>query len=1180
MRIEPTNGVLRYSVDRFENNPVETASGPIAVSFAGNANAVPYTLADVALYTVHNNGASNSKIRYFNGATGAIEADVSDGNSFANIEDFTVLPDGRTIGFQWPQSGTITDANSGSFITIDATTNGNAATLGTSGITTWTTVITAAGPPPTFAQQQVTNAGGQNGVGVKFTALTSTKNSAAGGAIAMFGVASRGGANQTYQSAIVDANGNTVGFGTIKNTKNILYRINPDSGAAVSATPGDRTGGRIVEDTGLNAGTNIREYGYFNPAGVTGTVTGLTDIGGTLFAVTDAGELMRLNIGVVTAAASAPFGSATLVGVVRDPAGNAINFTGLTAGPRNIARLANTLFGVSTTGQLFAFSTTGVLQAVFPQGTRSITLDTVAGAVAGIDFSPTDVNLWHVTGTRGTDAGHGQQVPFDGSRTADQNGNNSLYFGFEDPNATNRQPGAWTGPYDVAAFRNTYNMPGGASGSVDSNRIDLRGYSADDQPMLYFNYFLETENKNSPNNNGDDWMRDAFRVYGAGTDGTWVLLATNNSTDDNNYLNTTNEFDPGNTLYTDNQGKNYKSQELFDNTGAWRQARVSLAPFAGQSDVRIRFEFSTQADMRSADPLRGGIEVTAIDPTTIEDGDTFTVQNARTGISTTFEFDLGLVLNMPSGQSIPDGSIITVEGLDFTFVQLATGGIREVVYNAAMAPSAIAAAFKTVLQAAGFGVFTNSLSTNVLNVKLGATAAGVHGVGAGLDPAIIIGTPGVAIGNEVVDIHQEFTTTRDAAITGVRDAIRSSFARALNDPTVAGNSTNVAAWDVFRDSIRMLGYNMIDQGKLAGLYTATPGDAFENEAVNRRDQRAQNNAFGGVFIDDIIVGFAERGEMVYDYANVQTPNIVANGVLAAGGMPFTGQAAGVAPIETGTYQLFVRTGAEYGMTDPQVTVGNANPTDPPHAQTLLRTFDTNDRLARQTAIQVSNPAGIVDGDTFTLSDGYNTATFEFDVLTSQTSTSAGVQQGRIRVLIDPRFTVSQVADAIRDAINSPSTQAILKINASSSSKNPVTASAVASGNALVYLHGTIAGDVFGGTTLTPSLLLVQYGQDVLGEDLGDANRFADQGQVIVSSTIVRDSSGFGVVVDAGNRTRRDLINDAGTRPMPGSPKNLVTLNTANLAPGAVLMNNVFANNGLGGVLISGIPWPIRSPFLR
>ena len=45
-----------------------------------------------------------------------------------------------------------------------------------------------------------------------------------------------------------------------------------------------------------------------------------------------------------------------------------------------------------------------------------------------------------------------------------------------------------------------YDMPGGAFGSLQTNTIDLSLYEVADKPTIYFNYFLETENRNTIDN--------------------------------------------------------------------------------------------------------------------------------------------------------------------------------------------------------------------------------------------------------------------------------------------------------------------------------------------------------------------------------------------------------------------------------------------------------------------------------------------------------------------------------------------------------------------------------------------------------------------------------------------------------------------------------------------------------
>lgn len=91
--------------------------------------------------------------------------------------------------------------------------------------------------------------------------------------------------------------------------------------------------------------------------------------------------------------------------------------------------------------------------------------------------------------------------------------------------------------------------------------------------------------------------------------------------------------------------------------------------FAGQKNVTVRFEFSTGASFRTNDPVRGGVELKAVEGSRLVDGDTFQIATVdQTPASNqTFEFDLGLVLDLPGGKSIANGSQINVNGNIFTF---------------------------------------------------------------------------------------------------------------------------------------------------------------------------------------------------------------------------------------------------------------------------------------------------------------------------------------------------------------------------------------------------------------------------------------------------------------------------------------------------------------------------------
>ena len=75
-----------------------------------------------------------------------------------------------------------------------------------------------------------------------------------------------------------------------------------------------------------------------------------------------------------------------------------------------------------------------------------------------------------------------------------------------------------------SAFNDNYNMPGGAYGSLQTDKFSLASMKETDKPTFYFDYFLDTEDSNHA------WqepflMRDSARVY-IGPFSAWTRPAT------------------------------------------------------------------------------------------------------------------------------------------------------------------------------------------------------------------------------------------------------------------------------------------------------------------------------------------------------------------------------------------------------------------------------------------------------------------------------------------------------------------------------------------------------------------------------------------------------------------------------------------------------------------------------
>ena len=147
-----------------------------------------------------------------------------------------------------------------------------------------------------------------------------------------------------------------------------------------------------------------------------------------------------------------------------------------------------------------------------------------------------------------------------------------------------------------------------------------------------------------------------------------------------------------------------------------------------------------------------------------------------------------------------------------------------------------------------------------------------------------------------------------------------------------------------------------------------PGDKFGvfNSSLNPDNSisirgaadRSKNNNHEGVYIDDFVIGFASRGEMVtgnYD------PDPEADGDPLIGDSPFTALPTNTdftAPprILNGNFQLNIRRGTEYGAT---LSGGT------PYID-LYQTLDVNDRLTNAFSMVALPGSQIVDGQNFSI----------------------------------------------------------------------------------------------------------------------------------------------------------------------------------------------------------------------
>ncbi len=678
-----------------------------------------------------------------------------------------------------------------------------------------------------------------------------------------------------------------------------------------------------------------------------------------------------------------------------------IPFAGLTLGPQNVenGEYADKLFAVDDNGRLYAIGSDltngelGLLQPIFGDGRTSISLGLNAGVIpTGLAFSPIDYNLWHVTDRRGGDLGHGVDPTFDHdiSRNLRANGGTSFYFGLEDPNPTttiSTQPGAGNWGTNNTVYQ-TYDVPGGAYGSITSQAFDLTGYAATDKPTLYFNYFLETENASSSYTNPSA-MRDAMRVQ-VSTDGVnWTEVATNNSL--RSRVPTPTEMElpvaattSGGLYRADNP--NQMVQELFDDpagSGGWRQARIDLGDWAGRKNIKLRFDFSTGGSFNMGDNNGPGDALQALPGQDLRDGQVFNISGVN------FEFDMGFSLVAPigGGAVINDGETFRVSvgatNVLFEFDKnssLNNVGATAIAIRNTDSPEIIAQKIEAAINASILPVIPH-LNGNRLHLQ-GATA-----VVQSATPRMILegNAPGVVTpGNVPIVIDGGMSATQVA--TAMADVIDARFS-VVDDPNIYTSVKNEGT------VLRTIGHNVNSAGPLP-LSTSLATDFYGNYFTNGRGQR---NDFEGPMIDDIIIGFAERGESITGNASGTNDTFFS--------VPTNPVAPGT-QVLAGSYQFEVRRGTEYGVQNPP------NPFAPPPPDMLLfQSFDTNDRLTSGLTLTALAPTQIAEGLTFSISDGINQVTFEFD-------SDGSITTGNTRISFGTAVTAADVAQRMVTAINS------------------------------------------------------------------------------------------------------------------------------------------------------------------
>ncbi len=948
---------------------------------------------------------------------------------------------------------------------------------------------------------------------------------------------------------------------TLRYLPNILYRFEAVTGVAQSATGAERADVERIPigkpfnppdpafpfpEERPNAGTQVVESGvievtYEDENGIEifgGNITGIDFVGSRMYAVTDEGHFYRIS------GQDGPGARARYIASITDEEGEFVSFSGLSAGPANAddGLYRDVLFGIARNGDLYAFNVDGEVQPVFVDGQTSI--KTGVGGAVGLQFGTVDENLWHTTTARGDDFGHTSGFSF--------------YFGEDDvsPNLGRH-----------------YDFLGGAHGSLMSSEFDLAGYTGADLPALYFTYNLSTEE------GFDGTARDTFRVFISDNSrpdnpGQWHLLASNNP----NELGDLLDFDPDDDILLNVQqlydntwqdvpfpnGRNGQrdpfpypdddARRPFDPSGnpwetfdpplnetetVWRQAKLDLRQFAGQSNLRLRFDFSTAGSMDYGGARStGGTELHAIAGADLRDGDTFVIDEES------FEFDLGFTAVLQAAIDLPEGETITLgDGLTEVTYEFTRDGEVEgtnipVTVTDDLTANDVAALLAESIVANGpAAVIPHQLSER-LNLE------GALSLTQSADPIVgVEGEPGT-VGRSVV-VHSEMDP----------DEVAEAMIQPLAD-AFSGGVLEVIKFHDFK--VQIIGHDVVDPGPL-GMTQVLPADQLGSFGVRNRFEANTQVLYDfgdeelnfavlqeGVYIDDLLIGFAGQGEELIDTRpDYPMPAGIPDVFAIDQGATITTPTAG---IEFGEYQIEIRRASQY-------TLGGAPD----------RSFDPRDRLTNVVTLLAPDGADVFDGKTFTIGDGLREVVFEYE----NVAFNDGVEAGHVPVnfdVTDPGFVI---AAQLRDLINS----ADVNLDLIASLSGGVVVGETTSNR--VDLYGNVLIEV----EAAPNGI-----EFMAFDEFGTSNSKRDQGQIIVHSNNIQNSRQYGIVVEDGLRdlpeyTFYDPLNTVKDAqfangdyiPHTGAVRNLREINQDELAPGVTITNNVIAFNNAGGIHFSGDP---------
>lgn len=389
------------------------------------------------------------------------------------------------------------------------------------------------------------------------------------------------------------------------------------------------------------------------------------------------------------------------------------------------------------------------------------------------------------------------------------------------------------------------------------------------------------------------------------------------------------------------------------------------------------------------------------------------------------------------------------------------------------------------------------------------------------------------------------TLNNEIAITAVMTStqVAAAIATAMDKVFILGlgnvDDPNIfSSVKVVGDELRLFGHTITSAGPLPSNSGPLTGDDNGNFESRTRDRNG--STLEGVYVDDFIVGFASRGELVTGAKSRLIDPFATD-------LEFISQPpSDPDQILLGQYQLQIRPAQEFGVALEKPDAGELK---------LTNSFNVNDRFAQGITLIAKAGSLITDGQAFIIDDGSQLLTFEFNKVGGQTIANS------ILINISDNDSAATVAVKISNAINLAVTANGFKVRAATVLNN---------GPRIDLFDAYSVSSVVAGNGLASILTF---------NTVGDTRPVDSPGQTIIQNSIVTHSRqvGIQVIPNIGQIEETGLAfttqgqHLVGVPGRTGSIANLPSSNNRGWVPGVTIKNNLVTHSGRTGIMVGGDP---------